>query len=245
MLHTFKSFLFVFLYVFLTITLQAQDDNSPIYNKKGNIDIALAGITTGSKGNVFSAALSWQKTHGIALKKRFFLGYGVRLTAYSGKNGNYVTAPAKVTEGNFFKPQNQEKLDTLVLPKGQINSLNASIHLGYRFTKKLMVGFNIDVLGFSFGKKQTGTFVSVSEGIPASTPSAKVTSLGLLLTGDYDLGSLNSEIYAAYALNERLGLRAGLSFLFSEYTTTQKLAFDNDRFRRKTLAPMLALSYNL
>ncbi|TAF35265.1 MAG: hypothetical protein EAZ57_01125 [Cytophagales bacterium] len=227
-----------------SVSCFAQSD-TPLQSPKGYLDLSLAGMSSSKNGSVFSSAVSWQRLHGVALKKRFFVGYGARLTSYFGQDGNYITAPAKVSEGNFLKAQNQTKLDTMVFGSGQINSLNLSIHLGYSITPKFTLGFNIDALGFSFGGEKKGTFYALSQGQTPTEQTAKPTSFNLLLTGDYDIGSLNSEIYAAYKLNERLGLRAGLSFLFSEYTTSQKLAFDNDRFRRKTLAPMLALSYHL
>jgi hypothetical protein len=193
----------------------------------------------------FSGAFAYSRLHPIAFKKRLYVGYGVRFTSYFGKSVDYVTAPADVSEGNFFKPQNEEKLDTLFLPSAQTNSLNASIFLMYKFSKKFSVGFNIDAIGFSFGKDQTSTFYSYSENIPATTSNASVTNFNLLLTGDYDIGSLNSEIYAQYDVSNKIGLRAGASFLFSEYTTDDKFAFDNDRFRKKSLGLMLGVAYKL
>jgi hypothetical protein len=62
---------------------------------------------------------------------------------------------------------------------------------------------------------------------------------------DNDLGSLNSELYARYWVNDKIGFRAGLSFQFVEYTTDKVLTFENDRFRTKNLLPMLAISYKL
>ena len=209
------------------------------------VDIALSGRGGAGGKTIFSGALSWYRLHPVALKKRFAIGYGIRYTGAVAQNGEYVTAPAKVSEGNFFKKQNEAKLDTLVLPNSQVHALNASIVLSYTFSKKFKAGFNIDVLGFSFGGKQTGVFQASSEGRAESTEEAKVTNLNLLLTGDYDWGSLNSELYVKYFINEKMALRLGLSFLFTEYTTTRKLTFDNDRFRLKTLSPMIGFAVKL
>ena len=66
-------------------------------------DIALSGRGGDGGSTIFSGALSWYRLHPIALKKRFAIGYGIRYTGAVGQNGDYVTAPAKVSEGNFSK----------------------------------------------------------------------------------------------------------------------------------------------
>lgn len=235
----------LFSIVFLSFSIYAQDSTDTEEQKQTNTTYSDINLSLGVYQNGFSGAFAYSRLYPIAFKKRFYVGYGVRFTSYFGKNGDYVTAPADVSEGNFFKPQNEEKLDTLFLPTAQTNSLNAAIFLMYKFSKKFSVGFNIDAIGFSFGKDQTSTFYSYSENISATNSNASVTSFNLLLTGDYDIGSLNSEIYAHYDLNDKIGLRAGVSFLFSEYTTDQKFAFDNDRFRKKSLGLMLGIAYKL
>jgi hypothetical protein len=220
-------------------------DNTEIKEINSNQVYSDINLAAGIYNGGFAGALAYSRLHPIAFKKRFYIGYGVRFTSYFGKNGDYVTAPADVSEGNFFKPQNEEKLDTLFMPSSQTNSLNAAIFLMYKFTPKFSVGFNIDAIGFSFGKDQTSTFYSYSENIPATTSNASVTNFNVLLTGDYDIGSLNSEIYAHYDASDKIAVRAGANFIFSEYTTDKKFAFDNDRFRKKSLGLMLGLAYKL
>ena len=44
----------------------------------------------------------------------------------------------------------------------------------------------------------------------------KPSSFNLLLGGAKDLGTLNSEFYAGYKIHNRIGIRAGYSFFFSE-----------------------------
>ena len=237
----------LFSIVLLSFPTYAQDssDTEEQDQKTTNKVYSDFNLSVGVYQDGFSGAIAYSRLYPIAFKKRFYVGYGVRFTSYFGKNGDYVTATANVSEGNFFKPQNEEKLDTLFMPTAQINSLNAAIFLMYKFTPKFSVGFNIDAIGFSFGKDQTSTFYSYSENIPATTSNASVTNFNLLLTGDYDIGSLNSEIYAHYDASEKIAIRAGASFIFSEYTTDQKFAFDNDRFRKKSLGFMLGVAYKL
>lgn len=210
-------------------------------------DVSLAG------GGGFSAAVAYNKFIGLGAKGKFKVGYGLRLTSLFASEVDARTAPASLTSGKaslaaLFSEDINAQIDTLYLGTIQTNALNLVINLQYTITPKLDIGFNIDALGFSFGANQTGKFVAQQSDAQGRSNngrafSTKPTAFNLLLISDSDLGSLNSELYARYWLNPKVGIRAGLSFQFSEYTASQKLAFDNDRFRTKILLPMLALSY--
>jgi hypothetical protein len=200
-------------------------------------------------GTGFSPAVSYSQLYG----KKFKYGWGLRFTSYFGGQTDARTAPAKLTSGKhsivaMFSEDINGQIDTLRLNKVQTNMLNLSIHLQYSITPKLEAGFNIDAVGLSFGGKQTATLIAKQSDAQGRTNHNKVhegspTNLNLLLISDSDVGSLNSELYGRYWINDKIGIRAGLSFQFAEYTTTKKLAFDNDRFRAKILQPMLAVSY--
>jgi hypothetical protein len=221
----------------------AQTNKVP-YSHDNYLDLAI-----GANKNQFGTAFSWYKLHGIGKKKNFKAGYGLRFSTFSGKDQDYVTAPARLTSGEtgpfvIFTENIQENFDTLRLNKAQVYYLNASINLQYDY-RRFGLGFNIDAIGFSFGKKQTGTFTanSVAEDFAVNQP-ARPTSFNLLLSSDNDIGSLNSEFYIAYRIHERIALRGAYSFSFSEYTTDNRLAFNNDRFRNKISMFVLAISYN-
>lgn len=205
------------------------------------LDVALAA------GGGGSLALSYQSLYG----GRFKIGWGVRYTGFGGKDLMFTTAPAKLTSGKtgpgvLVSENILSNFDTLTLNKVQTNALNAVINLQFAFSKRFEVGFNIDAIGVSFGAEQTGRFRSASQStaLDNSVQTAKPTSFNLLLISDNDLGNLNSELYARYWLGDWVALRAGLSFNFIEYTTTRKLTFDNDRFRYKSLLPMVAVSFS-
>lgn len=211
---------------------------------KHNFDLAFA-----FGGQQITISPSWAHLHGIGSKGKFKIGYGVRFNAVFGSNQAFVTAPAKLTSGKtglgvIFTENIPANFDTLDLVKSQVNSLNAFINLQYSITSKFELGFNIDALGFSFGGQQGGTFRS--NGLN-SAATAKPTGFNLLLTSDNDLGSLNSELYARYWLNEKWAIKGGLTFIFTEYTTTRKIQTSpepNDRFRYKNLQAMLGVSFS-
>jgi len=55
------------------------------------------------------------------------------------------------------------------------------------------------MLGFSFGGKQTGSYINGNMG---QTVTAKPTSFNILLVGNNDQGSLNLEFYLRYFFKE-------------------------------------------
>ena len=188
-------------------------------------------------GSGFSPALGISKNWGIGNKGRFKIGTGLRITNFSGSDIDFITAPADLTI-------DEAKIDTLRLPSAAVTYVAIPIHLQYSFGEKLDIGFNIDVVGLTFGGEQTGTFTTTeSGGLNNSIQTANPTSPNILLVGDNDRGSLNSELYARYWATEKLGIRAGLSFQFVEYTTDRELTFSNDRFRAKLMQPMVGVTY--
>lgn len=206
-------------------------------------------LTLGVSGGEFYDALSATHFWGLGKSKKFKVGLGLRLTNYFGTKQEYLTAPARLTSNKtdpsaLFTENIEANFDTLTLAKAQVNALNISINLQYTFFSKLDLGFNIDALGFSFGTSQSGTFQSsIAPPGTAKEQKAKPTSVNYLLVSDNDKGTLNSELYLRYWLNPNMGIKAGLGFLFTEYTTTNKLTFNNDRFRNKSAMPVLGYTY--
>lgn len=212
-------------------------------------DLALAA------GKGFSSAMSFTQMFGVGKSYRFKIGYGVRLTSFFANDIQTRTAPASLTSGeaSFAALVSEDiitNIDTFSLKKVQVNALNLSINLQYSLSQKLEAGINIDAIGFTFGSKQSGDLIakaskrSFADGSTVS--EAKPTNFNLLLVSDSDLGSLNSEVFLRYWLNDKIGIRGGLSFLFAEYTSDKKVAVaneQNDRWRYKSLLPMLAVSY--
>ena len=158
--------------------------------------------------------------------KKIEIGFGGRFTSYFGSSQYYASAPASLAA-------DENKSDSLLLQSPQVNALNLAINLGYRFTPKFGVGFNIDAIGFSFGGKHNGSYINGNQG---QATSAKPTSFNILLVGNNDQGSLNSEFYVRYFFTEKLAIKLAYQYLFTEYTTdtkVQQLPEANDRFRNK------------
>lgn len=186
----------------------------------------------------------------LGKKQKFSIGAGARFTSFFGSNQYYITAPAKITSGStgpgvLFKENITANLDSLLVASPSMNALNLSINLGYQITPKLVAGFNIDAIGFSFGGEKAAKYVN---GTTVTNTTAKPTAFNALLISDNDLGTLNSEIFATYKFNKQWAVKLGYQFLFTEYTTAtnvQLLPEPNDRFRLKSGALAIGIRYQL
>ena len=214
--------------------------------------IDLAGTVGSSRGSVVASYVyNWR----LGQKKRLEFGLGARLTTSFGTKQEYTTAaPARLTRTSttpfliVFAGQKYENWDTLTVQRPLVNSLNVSLNFGYNFTTKLYGGFNIDLVGFSFGRKTAA--ILTSNGITRTEPAAKPTAFNVLLTGDYDYGTLNSEFFLKYKLNDRWAVRGVYQFLFTEYKTSsiKQTAPDGteiERFRSKQNNFGVGVSYQL
>ncbi len=204
-----------------------------------------ADLALGAGSSTYTIAPSL--TRWWALGSHWQLGVGARATYTGGSNLRYETVPAILTTGQvgpqvLFLPNKAENLDTLTLANTNSLAVNLNVYALYTFAKKWGVGFNIDVVGFTVGGASDATYRSRGVTQPGSV-SAIPTPLNLLLVSDNDIGSINSELYVKYNWSESWAVRAGVSYNFTEYTTTQKLRDGNDRFRNKSLLGMLAVSY--
>lgn len=206
-------------------------------------------LSVGLGQNQALIASSFTHYWGIGKKQKLHLGIGARLNNSFGTDQYFTTANAQLTSGKtgpgvLFADDIQANIDSFFVGKPQINALNISFNSEYVLTKKLNVGFNLDLIGFSFGASKTGIYISNGN---KSLVSAKPTTFNALLISDNDKGSLNSEIFARYHLNSKWSLRGGAAFLFNEYTTNtavqQLNGISNNRFRSKTLNLMIGLSY--
>lgn len=232
--------------VFLSGTSFAQK------NSKKGVD-QFADFSVGIGRSQATVSLAYVHNWKVLKRKKWELGLGARFTGYFGSNLYFRTAPAKLTSGKtdptvLFTEDIEPNIDSVLFPKSQVNSFNISLNFGYNFSKKFSAGLNIDAIGFSFGKKQSGTYYgnNFATGVPVA---AKPTGFNLLLISDNDKGSLNSELFGRYKWNDSWSVKLGIQFYFAEYTTDTKVQTTpggdkNDRFRKKMLGAGLGVTYN-
>jgi hypothetical protein len=213
--------------------------------------VDFAGTIGKSQGTVSASYVhNWK----LWKKKRWEIGYSARWSSYFGANTAFITAPARLARTNttpfliFFAGQRKETQDTLTVERPFTNSMNVAVNFGYNFSNRWSAGFNIDMIGYTFGRKSRA--ILTSNGHEQTEPAARPASFNLLLTGDHDRGSLNSEFFLRYHTNGRWNIRAIYEFLFVEYKTrsVKQIAPDGtvvDRFRNKVNTFGIALAYQL
>jgi long-subunit fatty acid transport protein len=219
-----KIFLLISTLVF-TFSLYAQQNNN------------YAELGGGIGSSVGSINVALHKNWTLGKKDKFVIGTGIRFTSFFGTDVNFTSAPPDFTGDN-------KNIDTLFAPSPSMSSINALINLGYRLNNKLEVGFNIDVIGISFGTKGTPTFISNGKKVATT---ANPTSTNILLVGDNDKGSLNSQLYVKYEISRSVGIKLAYQYLFNELTTETKIQTSpsaNDRFRQKSAMVFAGISYS-
>jgi opacity protein-like surface antigen len=193
-------------------------------------------------GTHVSIAGSYGYNWKLGKKQHWEIGIGARVTNTFGSNVEFTTAPAKLARTNtipfaiVFAGQNTVNWDTLTVKKTFTSGLNFTTNFGYNFNEKWGVGFNIDVIGLTLGSKSSA--VLLTNGVAKNETTAKPQAFNALLTGDLDYGTLNSEFYVKYAINDTWTIRGVYQYLFNEYKTTtiKQVAPDGtlvDRFRSK------------
>lgn len=229
-----------FLLVICMCSVQAQNRIRP------SLDFTLAA---GSSQATVSMA-GWQHWQ-LGKKKRLEIGVGPRISFYTGTKKDFWTAPAKIARGSstpflvVLASQETQNWDTLNLQRPLVFSFNAAIQVAHKIGNRFRAGVNIDLVGFSIGRTSPAIFTS--DGNQQKTEASPVP-FNLLLTGDLDKGSLNSEFFLQYKLTENWKLRAVYQFYFAEYKTNtkiQQLPEPNDRFRNKANLLGLGVSYSL
>ena len=231
---------------FIAVVLHAQLTALPGVSRFADITLT-AGKSQGA------IAASYVYNWRLGSKKRWEAGIGLRYTGYLGTKKDFITAPGRLARSTttpfliVFAGQKTENWDTLAVQRPLVNSLNLSANVGYSINAQWSLGFNIDLIGFSFGRKGSG--ILSSNGVTRADPEVKPAAFNVLLTGDNDYGSLNSEFFLKYKLDKRWGIKAVYQFYFAEYKTTTAYQTAPDgtqvnRFRNKANMLGAGVSYH-
>ncbi len=241
-------------FILITASVNAEKKKNPYFKQT----TSEAGITLSSDTKLSAIALSVNQYWSVGKKKsNVEIGLGGRLTSsFGGKKLIYMTAPAELTSGKtgpgvFFSEQISQNIDTLKVASTQINAINLFLALRYSFKKNWSAEFNIDLAGFSFGATKSSTLTYGEHSDANRLTNAKPTPRNALLISDNDIGSLNSELMISHSYKKNIRLKAGLSFLFNEYTVSNPVLYTNtlgtvvgtDRYRLKSLTLGIGANY--
>lgn len=196
----------------------------------------------------YGASSSYIKYKPIGLDKHWFYGLGVHATLSFLSQKEYTTAPTNVLKksNNWFAftfSDIEERVDTLLINQSLNLFGNIYFALQYRFNVHHELGLQIDLVGASFGLPASATLFS-SE-LPAKSVSQKAlpTLFNYTLISSNNRGSLLYALNYRYWFNDRLGTNASINYVYTEYRTSDKLVFDNSRYRNKSFCFMLGISY--
>lgn len=201
--------------MFLQIQTVHAQDGETTSNPSHNVELSIA-VGTGVLGGVGY----WQEW-GLGKNKAIKLGYGARLSSYFGKDVNHLSAPP-----DFFNDEATQ--DSLFVGSPQMSNLALYIGAGYLIKEKVELGFNIDVVGVTFGGDKEAIYTG--DGVPTPT-TANPGSITALLLGPNDIGMVRSDFFAGYKINDTWKARLGFGYLFTEYRTPTELQAGNTRYR--------------
>jgi len=196
------------------------------------------GFGLNNDASVLSAGYyrNWKLSADKKILKNIYIGTGLRFNGFGAKDIYFTSAPP-----SLFGTADE---DSILAPAPAIYSVNLLINLGYQITPKLQVGFDIDLLGASFGPNGSPNFIS--NGV-SQTTKVNPTPMNILLIGANDRGSLSSNCYVGYKFTDRWGARLSFQPYFAEITTEdllQTVPEDNQRFRHATAVYGLGVNYS-
>jgi hypothetical protein len=151
--------------------------------------------------------------------RRFWVGAGVRGTAYAGDT---VAFASRAPDDGGFEG------DILVDPS--VLGLNLFGEVGVHLSGRVAAGFNLDLIGLATGPDRATA---------AGTASPSV--LSLFLYGNNDRGSLNSEVFLSVRLGATVRLRLGMSHSVMGYETPGNDGISGTRFQRFLDAGFVAI----
>jgi hypothetical protein len=180
-----------------------------------------------------TAAIAYTPTFSF-FDHRLNAGIGARFSSFFGSgsvifpNGNAALIAAGAR-------------DTLTVDHPRSYALNLMFAISIRLFAGLEAGMNIDLIGVGFGPEVTGQYAGLEAAL-SGAQRASPSRLNLFLFGRHDYGQLDSEFFAGYWVGS-WGLRAGVSHMSTEYTSSRLLDGNNDRFRASATRGFVALGY--
>jgi hypothetical protein len=196
----------------------------------------------------YGASSSYIKYKNIGLEKRWVYGIGVHATLSFLSQKEYTTAPTDVLKKskNWFAvsfPDIEKRIDTLVINQSFNLFGNLYFALQYRFNMHHELGLQLDLFGASFGLPTSATLISSELPAKSAAQTALPTLFNYTLISTNNHGSLLYALNYRYWFNDRLGANASINYVYSEYRTSDKLVFENSRYRNKSFCFMLGVSY--
>lgn len=182
----------------------------------------------GYRNHSSATTLGYNGTFIFGQKEIVHAGFGVRMTSFNEQPRDFAGI-ARNMKGVVITPAS----------KANLNSFNVPIYLEFH-SKYLLLGGNIDLFGFSIGKKISSlSIVGVKKPDSLFVKPTFINFLGR--------GTNNAEVYIGFKPREELTIRLGVSFLSAEYHAQYRyLKTNNDygRYYHSAMMPFITIVLN-
>ncbi|MBL7765972.1 MAG: hypothetical protein JNJ58_07770 [Chitinophagaceae bacterium] len=180
--------------------------------------------------------------HGIGRKKQTFsVGMGIRANMFNTKRREYTTSSRVMTA------LNPGGADTLYMPKVQTNTLNGYIALKIHIKQGVDVFFSTDIGGINFGDSKDGYFQSYeTEPLPPGILyKSEPYAFNLHMPWTESYGTIMSEAYGSFRINDVLYWRLGFNYLRNEYKIDRNIPMNGKRFYQNHWMVMSGLCFDI
>lgn len=181
--------------------------------------------------------------HGIGRKYQWLsIGGGVRANVFNTKKRQYSTSSYELSALNIGGA------DSVYMPEVQTNSLNIYFALKLHIKRGVDIFFTSDLAGINFGESKTGYFHSyetlpIPPGVVVRSEPYAFNFNGVGLSDSY--GSLMTEIYGSFRLNEVLKWRLGFNYFRNEYKLDRNIDMNGKRFSQSHWMAMTGLAFDI
>jgi hypothetical protein len=169
-------------------------------------------LSTGGTDGIFFASMSVAQVRNLSSTGLWRWAYGIRYTSVFSWDQDYRG------EGD----------PSMIIKKVQTHSFNFAVHIIYQLSSSWTIGANLDLFGLGTGSGSQFRYlrgVDARPGIGTSPPR-----YNLFKFSNHNLGNLNSEIFAAFPMNEFWNFRFGISYFMSEMDPNHELANGDNHF---------------
>jgi hypothetical protein len=191
----------------------------------------------GDANRVAVPSFAYTQTMAFGKENSYHLGTGVRWSGFYTRNRAFEGVDSKI------------KTVTLT-PKKRFsaNSINIPVIAEFHH-KKITVGFNFDLIGFTLGGSRDSLGVSDNYIGRLDSLSSNPTGINFQLFSKKSSGTLNSELYLGYDLADEITLKFGAAMMRSgfraRYVPQGGKETTLGRFTKNQIMPFISIVLNI
>ncbi len=190
----------------------------------------------GGADKVIVPSFAYTQTIEFGKENSYHLGTGVRWSGFYTKNHIFEGVGAKIKTVTITPKQ-----------RFSANSINIPIIAEFHH-KKITVGLNFDLIGFTFGGRKDSLDYS-PKSVNLDSLSSNPTGVNFQLFSKKSKGTLNSELYIGYDLADEITLKFGAAMMRSgfraKYVPQSGKETTLGRFTMNQIMPFISIVLNI